>query len=201
MCKLSANEWYQDRAQLQNHTERCVSPELAYSCTYRASHLNIGVQNEAGPDAEVTSLLKRFASKHLLAWLEALSIIRSVDTAYGSLDITRKIMQLGYSATTDMIVVQSHGELPVSGYTSRSSINTGQEIFSDACRLIERNPETLLSSPMHICHSALPLLPPGTALYRAHRETHRNMGGCSRSGGGMWSCNNDPETRSWWILS
>lgn len=98
MCKLSANEWCQDRAQLPNHIEHCVLPELAYTGTHWASHLNVGVQNEAEPDAEVTS-------KRLSTWLEALSIIRSMDTAYGgSLDIARKIMQVGYSATTNMSV-------------------------------------------------------------------------------------------------
>ena len=70
------------------------------------------MQNEAGPDAEV----KRFASKHILAWLEALGVIESADTAYSSLDIARKIIQLGYSAKTDMRVIQSDGELPVPEY-------------------------------------------------------------------------------------
>jgi hypothetical protein len=41
-------------------------------------------------DSEVNQLIEHFASKHLLTWLEALSIIGCMDIAYTSLDMVRK---------------------------------------------------------------------------------------------------------------
>jgi hypothetical protein len=91
LCGLERDEWHKDRVQILHRIQHRVSPCLAYACTYWASHLVAAVKGEAGFDSEVVELLECFASRHLLTWLEALSIIGRLDTAYSSLDMVRTL--------------------------------------------------------------------------------------------------------------
>jgi len=88
MCDLTPDEWGKDRAELHDHIH-CISPALAYACTYWASHLTAGDNDETGSDAEVEvdSLLQNFASTRILIWLKTLSIIGRIDTAYVGLQV------------------------------------------------------------------------------------------------------------------
>jgi hypothetical protein len=98
LCRLEPHEWYKDRAQILHRIQRHVSLCLAYACTFWASHLVVALEDGAELDAGVEQLLERFASRHLLTWLEALSIIGRVNTAYPSLDMVRTIVWQSHSA-------------------------------------------------------------------------------------------------------
>jgi len=92
ICDLGPNDWFKDNSQIRHLTQNCISLELAYACTYWASHLNAG-----GLDNDVELLLEHFSSNHLLAWLEVVSIIGRMETAYSSLD---RVCQLIVSSTS-----------------------------------------------------------------------------------------------------
>ena len=144
LCDLEPNEWHMDRAQIAHRIQHKVSPCLAYACTYWASHLVAALEGGAVLDAEGKDLLERFASKHILTWLEALSLIGRTATAYTSLDIIRTIGQ------------QCHFPDIV------------QELLHDGCEFIQRNSDILQSFPMQIYNSALLFAPRNTALFRAY---------------------------------
>ena len=136
ICNLTPDEWYKNRAQLRSRILDYISPHLAYACTYWASHLNAGLDYEVGPDAEVTFLLEVFAYKHLLPWVEALSIIGRVDTVVPSLKIACRAMQLGGSAESRRDALQDNTKQLDRGYMLHSSANTAETLFSHMCKLV-----------------------------------------------------------------
>ena len=91
ICDLPRSEWSTDRTQLHDRIDDFIPPHLAYACTYWATHLIAGL-NLVGWNNEVCGLLERFATCHLLNWLEALSIIGRVATAFTSLETTHAAM-------------------------------------------------------------------------------------------------------------
>ena len=150
LCNLEPNEWHKSRAEILRRTQHGVSHCLAYACTYWAPHLETALRDETRLNSEVTSLLGRFASRHLLTWLEALSIVGRMDAAYSSLDIARTIGR------------QVH--LP----------NIAQELFDDGCRLVQRTYIVVHSFPMQIYNSALPFSPLNSTLFRTYGGLHSN---------------------------
>jgi len=152
LCGLEPSEWHMDRAQILHRTQHKVSPCLAYACTHWASHLTAALSSGAELGSEAKDRLERLASKHLLTWLEALSVIGRMDTAYTSLDVVRTIEW--WSQFPEIV----------------------QELFNDGCRFIQRSPGVLHSFPMQIYHSALAFAPRITALFRTHGGLHtRNV--------------------------
>jgi len=88
MCNLSSTERYRNNIETRCLTQNCISQEIAYACTHWATHL-ISAETLNGT---VEQLLECFASKHLLTWLEVLSTIGQIDTAYLSLDMVGKLL-------------------------------------------------------------------------------------------------------------
>jgi len=88
MCNLGLTERYMDNSEIQHLTENCILQEVAYACTYWATHL---VSAEM-LDSTVEQLLECFASKHIFAWLEVLSTIGKINIAYSSLDTIGKLL-------------------------------------------------------------------------------------------------------------
>jgi len=87
ICKLDSSDRFQDNRD-RHLTQDLISQELAYASTHWATHL----AQASKLDGDAEQLLDRFADKHLLAWLEVLSNIRQVDTAYSSLDVVSKLL-------------------------------------------------------------------------------------------------------------
>ena len=85
MCNLEAGEEYSTDMQAQARARNTIPSQLAYACIHWASHLVASLEDEAGLNGEIRQLLERFATQRLLNWLEALSIVGRVDTAYSSL--------------------------------------------------------------------------------------------------------------------
>src|SRR6266849_6117053 len=167
-CGLERSEWHRHRDQIIHRIQHGVPPCLAYACTYWASHLVAALNDEAGFDSEVTELLERFASRHLLTWLEALSVIGRVDIAYSSLDMVRTLKQ------------ESHNpNIPITGMQLPSTIFHGanicsplkgvtRELFNDGCRFIQQCMSVIRSFPMEIYNSMLPFIPRDTTLSRTY---------------------------------
>ena len=92
MCCLERGDWHQDRLDLRDRAHHCIPRHLSYACTYWASHLVSGLSGDAEFDEQVATLLEHFAAEHLLTWLEVLSAIGRMDTAYHNLNTVYAIM-------------------------------------------------------------------------------------------------------------
>jgi len=92
MCNVPQSEWPKDRAELHNRFHNPITRHLAYACIYWASHLVAGLDPEVGWNNEVNGLLEDFATRQLLNWMEVLSIIGRVDTAFRSLEMIHAAM-------------------------------------------------------------------------------------------------------------
>lgn len=87
ICDLDHSEQHVDLVQLYDCARISIPPHLAYACTYWVSHLVACLDGGLGLDDEVNELVEQFATRHLLHWLEVLSILRRVDLACSSLEI------------------------------------------------------------------------------------------------------------------
>ena len=90
ICNLGSRDRFNDNIYLQLRylTQDRISKEIVYASTHWATHLD----RASKLDSEAEHLLERFASEHLLDWLEVLSIIGQVDTAYPSLNRIGKLL-------------------------------------------------------------------------------------------------------------
>ena len=86
ICNLPRSDWSKDWPQLRDHIHNSIPRHLAYACTYWASHLVAGLGTGVEWNNDVCRLLERFATQHLLNWVEAVTIIGRVDMAYSSLE-------------------------------------------------------------------------------------------------------------------
>lgn len=154
--------------------QKGVSDSLAYACTYWASHLGDALKGGAELDAKVKDLLERLASRHLLAWLEVLSIIGRVETAYSSLDMVRTIELQSQSSNILTAAARYLPKWSRGGSTRSPSTGIVQELFNDGYRFVQRSSGILRSIPIQIYYSALPFAPSNSALSRTYRGS---MGG------------------------
>ena len=92
MCNLDRGEWYKDRTQLLDCIQNSIPPHLAYACVYWASHLITSLEGCVNLTDEVKQLLHCFATRHLLHWLEVLSITGRIDAAYSSLEMIQRVL-------------------------------------------------------------------------------------------------------------
>jgi len=88
ICNLASTARFKDNSDVKQHTEGCISEELVYASTHWATHLI----NASNLDTESEQLLNNFAHKQFLSWLEVLSFIGRVETAYPSLDEIGKLL-------------------------------------------------------------------------------------------------------------
>ena len=178
LCDLDPSEWNKDRAEIYHRIENRILPHLAYACTHWASHLDAALLGGADLDSEGKQLLERFATKHLLMWLEALSLIGRVDMAYRSLTVARKaVQQSGFTGWLNSIVRTWHDfALPYMrmwvGDATISTMEAVEEILSDGCKLVQRSRAILKALPMHTYHSILPFTPSASALFRTYKGSH-----------------------------
>ena len=178
LCGLDPSEWSKDCVEIYDRIENRVSPHLAYACTHWASHLDAALPDRMDLDSEGKQLLECFATKHLLMWLEALSLIGRVDLAYWSLTVARKAMQQsGFTRWLNFVFRTWHNfALPSIrvwlGDGTISTMEVAEEILNDGCKLVQRSRAILKPLPMHIYHSILPFMPSGTALLRAYKGSH-----------------------------
>jgi hypothetical protein len=85
--RLGSTDRFKDNSDVEPQTG-CISEELTYASTHWATHF----VNASKLDGEAEQLLNEFACKQILAWLEVLSVIGQVETAYPSLDRIAKLL-------------------------------------------------------------------------------------------------------------
>ena len=98
-CNVPWSECSKDQAELHNRFHNSIARHLAYACIYWASHLVAGLDPEVGWNNEVNALLEDFATRQLLNWMEVLSIIGRIDTAFKSLEMIHAAMVCGFLPT------------------------------------------------------------------------------------------------------
>jgi len=86
ICNLGSADRFKDNCNVL--IMECTTPELAYASTHWATHFD----NASKLDGEAELLLEKFARLHFLNWLEVLSVIKQVETAYPSLDKISKLL-------------------------------------------------------------------------------------------------------------
>jgi hypothetical protein len=79
---LDSTDYFKDNIDVLHLTHDRLSQEVVYASTHWATHL----YSASKLDGEAEQLLEHFARKHLLNWLEVLSMIGRVETAYPSLN-------------------------------------------------------------------------------------------------------------------
>jgi NACHT domain len=87
MCNLPRYVKNSDVKDLSARRELCVAPSLSYACSSWAKHLQLSSQ--AGNTSSVLTLVNEFFTRHLLSWLEVLSIEEHLHTAIYSLHDVR----------------------------------------------------------------------------------------------------------------
>ena len=92
MCNIPESDWSRDRAQLHDCIHDSIPRHLAYACTHWASHLVSGLDTEIRWNNDVNIMLERFATEHLLHWMEVVSVIGRVDAALPSLEAVYEVM-------------------------------------------------------------------------------------------------------------
>lgn len=91
MCNIVSPELFKDNDDLiialkpRDVVKEMISLELGYACRYWGAHLN-----NADHNAELDGLLVTFVAEHLLHWLEALSWLGRLDSAYSTLQQARR---------------------------------------------------------------------------------------------------------------
>ena len=90
ICDLQGSERYQKNCDIPNISKRVeeeISSQLAYSCRYWANHLAKGDEI----DDELLKQLNDFVFTHFLHWLEVLSLIGKMSSAYEALEDVRQM--------------------------------------------------------------------------------------------------------------
>jgi hypothetical protein len=70
---------------LESRLQMYVPEDMQYACFFWAQHL---VQSP--PDGDLYNLVKKFCYKHLLHWVEALSLLKSLNKAFWSLELVNE---------------------------------------------------------------------------------------------------------------
>jgi gluconate kinase len=96
ICNLGFPECYLDNSKVRHLTDGRVLPELTYACSYYATHLSQADTKHK----ELAELVENFVLKHLLNWLEVLSIIGRLDAAYPALENIKRFI----SAVSDNLI-------------------------------------------------------------------------------------------------
>ncbi|KIL57153.1 hypothetical protein M378DRAFT_16425 [Amanita muscaria Koide BX008] len=129
-----------------------IPQQLRYACAYWVNHLEVtNMEDEA-----LTNGLERFAYKHMLYWLEVLSLIGKLDSAHR---VVGAVLKLLMSTSSDL-----------------------HQLLSDALHFISKFYEIIKRSALHTYYSALPFTPTNSLLYHRYiKEAEHNI--CSVEGG------------------
>ncbi|EIW78886.1 hypothetical protein CONPUDRAFT_106901, partial [Coniophora puteana RWD-64-598 SS2] len=127
--------------------EAAISSALEYAVTHWLHHLH-----ESPPDSRLQELLSLFAKQHILHWIEAASIVGSLNSCIASL-----FKALARVKTWQSIADQEY-------------IN---DLLYDAYRLMNEFLDCISESSLHVYHTAIPLCPTQASLrleehYAAH---------------------------------
>ena len=92
ICDLKFPEKYLDNDKIQHLLGDRISRELQYACLHWATHFF-----SAEKDDNLSGLLERFSSTHLLHWLEVLSLIGRLEVGYIALNYAMRFTVGGFT--------------------------------------------------------------------------------------------------------
>jgi hypothetical protein len=81
MANLSPDQWHKNKADIEDLHQWTISNELAYAVRYWASHLHAS----GYLDEDLWHQLYRWASTHILAWLEAMCLLNQIGDSFNIL--------------------------------------------------------------------------------------------------------------------
>ncbi|KIL56410.1 hypothetical protein M378DRAFT_17102 [Amanita muscaria Koide BX008] len=135
--------------------QETIPRQLQYACAYWVNHLEVANME----DEALMNGLERFACEHMLYWLEVLSLIGKLDSAYRDIGVVLKLLT---STSSDLHL-----------------------LLSDALRFISKFYKIIKQSALHTYYSALPFTPTNTLSYRQYikvfKEAEHKI--CSIEGG------------------
>jgi len=132
--------------------ELCIAAPLSYACSSWANHIQLSSQ-AGGNTSSVLTLVNDFFTRHLLSWLEVLSIEEHLHTAIYSLHDVRS-----------WLIENPNQDL--------------SDLIDDCERFVLRSFDGIKQSTMHIYHSALSWTPtssPTRQLYERELMTETKL--------------------------
>ena len=96
ICDLDFQAQYLDNDKIQHLVVGRISSELQYASLHWAVHLF-----SAEKDNDLFALLEKFSFTHLLQWLEVLSLIGHLETAYKSIDQSIRFAVSGFTQSSE----------------------------------------------------------------------------------------------------
>ena len=96
ICSLDFQAQYLDNDKIQHLVVGRISSELQYASLHWAVHLF-----SAEKDNDLFTLLEKFSFTHLLQWLEVLSLIGHLETAYKSIDQSIRFAVSGFTQSSE----------------------------------------------------------------------------------------------------
>ncbi|CDO69449.1 hypothetical protein BN946_scf184817.g9 [Trametes cinnabarina] len=136
---------------LSEAVARFLPPALQYACKYWSSHL---CRAELGQ--ELLSALDKFCNNHLLHWLEALSLMDSVEIAVEALQSAQRLLQVPTIPSTDVPALLNECERITRAFypaiaASFFQVYKSALAFSPASSLLRRRYSTEVLNVVRIC--------------------------------------------------
>ena len=149
ICDLDDYAFLNKVEDLPVRRERCIGSSLEYACRFWTRHL-VNVPGD-GPGAKrVQEAIDEFFTKHLLHWIEVLSIVGYLQVAVKAInDIRQWYISVSHTRT------HSHS---VSSHCRQAGVSTLEQA-DDSEHLILEYFDVICDSPSHLYHSALPFSP------------------------------------------
>lgn len=104
MCKLPDAVTNSEVDDLQERTERHISPALRYACKSWHRHL---IDQQSVRKSTICSTIHRFLGKKLLFWLEVLSVLGAVKDAVDALEAVAKWLEVCLVRTLNVLPIQT----------------------------------------------------------------------------------------------
>ncbi|KAF4957239.1 hypothetical protein FGADI_3304 [Fusarium gaditjirri] len=178
--------------------DACIPPEVQYACIYWIYHLLIaGVHDR---DAEA---ILEFLQKHLLHWVEAMTLLGRVYQVTGLMRDLRSMLnaKVGCKFATTSI-------LQTANAAHQSKIDKMLiDFLDDAIRFVDTDIEILNSCPLQIYSSALTFAPTNSIIrktfavelpgYVEFADTTLGAVAFSQDSTFLWACSLDGKVKAW----
>ncbi|EGO23186.1 hypothetical protein SERLADRAFT_357012 [Serpula lacrymans var. lacrymans S7.9] len=135
-----------DPSKLNSEVEDPCRPATSYSCRYWSFHLS-RVPHNGSLDASLVNVLREFASKSLLYWMETLSLLGELEGAVSTLHTAIHWLKVLQFLPADVL-----------------------QLMNDAVRFVLMFLDGIAQAALHIYYSVLPLTPTSTLLRKTYDD-------------------------------
>ena len=133
-----------------------IGDALEYACQFWAKHL-LGVHSSSSHVEEVKEAIEKFFTVHLLDWIEVLALTGSVGVGVYAMDD----IEQWYALVSDM-------DFSLDPILMIFQVGVESQWTKDSQKFLLEHFDTICTSPSHIYHSALPLSPSSSWLYKCY---------------------------------